>query len=102
LLFGRLLGWLYERGAVGRSLCAISCLLFITLNGWDVAALLKYGRSHISEAVQFMVNNSNQKSPVTFGGEQDFRILFVLAFYSRETMPNQPMHYYEQGQWPVT
>jgi Dolichyl-phosphate-mannose-protein mannosyltransferase len=101
LLFGRLLGWLYNREAVGKIVCAISCLLFITLNGWDIAALLKYGRGHISEAVQFMVDHSVQKSPVTFGGEQDFRILFVLAFYSRETMPNQPMQYYEHDQWPA-
>src|SRR5205085_6588592 len=64
LLFGRFLGWLYNRGAVGRSLCAISCLLFITLYGWDVAALLNYGRGHISEAMQFQVDNLNQKSPI--------------------------------------
>ena len=101
LLLGRLLGWLFDRGAIGKIVCTISCLLFVALNGWDVAALLKNGRGHISEAMHFMVDNSIQKSPVTFGGDQDFRILFVLAFYSREMMPNQPMHYYEQDQWPA-
>ena len=81
-------------------MCGLFCAGFLALNIWNVAGLLKFGRSHIGDAITFMVENSIEKSPVTFGGEQDFRTLFVLAFYSRETMPAQPMQYYEHDQWP--
>jgi Dolichyl-phosphate-mannose-protein mannosyltransferase len=101
LLFGRVLGWLYERGAGGKIACGLFCSLFLVLNGWDVAALLKYGRGHISEAIQFMAEGSKQESVITFGGEQDFRILFVLSFYTRETMPGKAMEYYEHERWPT-
>ncbi len=100
LLFGRGLGWLYERGTGGKIAGALFCSLFLVLNSWDVASLFKYGRGHIYEALQFMVENSRQQSVVTFGGDQDFRILFVLSFYSNETMPGRAMEYYEHERWP--
>jgi uncharacterized membrane protein len=101
LLFGRVLGWLYQREAAGKIACGVFCSVFLVLNGWDVAALLKYGRGHISEAIHFMADGSKEESVITFGGEQDFRILFVLSFYSRETMPDKAMEYYEHERWPT-
>ena len=37
----------------------------------------------------------------TFGGEQDFRIQFVLAFYWRELMDDAPAAYYDHDHWPA-
>jgi len=101
LLLGQVLGWLYERGTAGRIACGVFCSLFLALNGWDLAALLKYGRGHISEAVQFMADHSEESSGITFGGEQDFRIQFVLAFYWREMMDDKPAAYYDHDHWPA-
>jgi hypothetical protein len=95
------LGWLYKRGIGGKIACGAFCSLFLALNGWDIAALVKYGRGHISEAVQFMADHSETQAVITFGGEQDFRILFVLAFYSREMIPGKNMAYYNHEQWPI-
>ena len=100
LLFGRVLGWLFESGHIGKIVSGAFCLLFMTINGWDVASLLKYGRGHIAEAVHFMVQNAKDQSVVTFGGEQDFRIQFVLAFYWRELMGDRPAEYYDHDHWP--
>jgi len=101
LLIGQVLGWLYKRGIGGKIACGAFCSLFLALNGWDIAALVKYGRGHISEAVQFMADHSETQAVITFGGEQDFRILFVLAFYSREMMPGRNMAYFNHEQWPI-
>jgi len=102
LLLGRVLGWLFQSGRVGKLTCGLLGLLFITLNGWDVESLLKYGRGHIAEAVRFMAQNAQEGPIVTYGGEQDFRIHFVLAFYWREMLPDQRMVYYDHEQWPLS
>jgi hypothetical protein len=101
LLFGRILGWVYARGTFGKIACGAFCSLFLAVNGWDLAGLIKYGRSHISEAVQFMAEHSKESFVVSFGGDQDFRIHFVLAFYWREMMPGQAMVYCDHEQWPT-
>lgn len=100
LLLARLLAWLYEGGAVGRIVSGVCCLSFLVLNGWNVTRLIKYGRSHFSEAVQFMADRSDDESAITFGGDQDFRVHFVLAFYWREMMAGRNMFYYDHDQWP--
>jgi len=63
--------------------------------------LFKYGRGHIAEAVRFMADHSNQDRVLTFGGEQDFRIQFVLAIYWREMMDDKPAAYYDHDHWPA-
>jgi hypothetical protein len=99
LLLGRVLGWVFQSGPGGKITCALLCALFLTLNGSAVGSLLKYGRSHIAEAIQFMDQTAREK-PVTFGGEQDFRIQFVLSIYWREMMDDKPAGYYEHDSWP--
>jgi hypothetical protein len=47
-----------------------------------------------------MADRSDDKSAITFGGDQDFRVHFVLAFYWREMMAGQNMIYYDHDQWP--
>jgi Dolichyl-phosphate-mannose-protein mannosyltransferase len=100
LLFGRVLGWLFQSGRAGKIACGLLCSLFVALNAWDVGSLLKYGRGHIAEAIQFMDQTAKQQ-PVSFGGEQDFRIEFVLGFYWREMMGDKPASYYDHDHWPA-
>ena len=100
LLFGRVLGWLFQSGRSGKITSAFLCLFFLTLNGSAVGSLLKYGRSHIAEAIKFMDQTAKQQ-PVTFGGEQDFRIQFVLSIYWRDMMDGNSAGYYEHDNWPT-
>jgi hypothetical protein len=100
LLLGRVLGWLFQSGRAGKISCGLLCLLFVALNLWDVGSLLKYGRSHIAEAIKFMDQTAKQQ-PVTFGGEQDFRIQFVLSIYWRDMMDGKSTGYYEHDNWPT-
>src|SRR5262249_57821624 len=100
LLLGRVLGWLFQSGRSGKITSAFLCLFFLTLNGSAVGSLLKYGRSHITEAIKFMDQTAKQQ-PVTFGGEQDFRIQFVLSIYWRDMMDGKSAGYYEHDNWPT-
>jgi len=101
LLFGRVLGWLFNFGRSGKIVTGLVCSLFVVLNGSAVVSLLKFGRSHIAEAVNFMAQNTNEQSVASFGGEQDFRIQFVLAIYWREMMDDKPAAYYDHDHWPA-
>ncbi|HME87851.1 MAG TPA: glycosyltransferase family 39 protein [Chthoniobacterales bacterium] len=99
LLFGRLLGSLFQSGRTGKIACGFVCLLFVALNSWDVGTLFAYGRGHIADAINFMAQSASTQ-PLAFGGEQDFRIQFVLAFYWREMMAGKPADYYDHEHWP--
>jgi len=100
LLLGRVLGWLFQSGRSGKITSAFLCLFFLTLNGSAVGSLLKYGRGHIAEAVNFMAENAKEQ-PVSLGGEQDFRTQFMLGFYWREMMGDKPANYYDHEHWPA-
>jgi hypothetical protein len=102
LLFGRLLGSLFEKGYGGKIFVTVCCLAFIAVNAWNIAALFKFGRGHTSEAVQYMDQNRSAAEEISFGGEQDFRIQFILGFYWRETMGDKPANYYDHDHWPET
>jgi len=101
LLFGRLLGWFFKSGRGGKIAVGLLCSVFVAVNGSDVGSLLSYGRGHIAEAVNFMAQNTKTQPVATFGGEQDFRIQFVLAFYWRELMDYAPAAYYDHDHWPA-
>ncbi len=101
LLFGRVLGWLFRSGRGGQVACGLLCSLFIALNFWGVTSLLKYGRGQIAESVNFMAQSAKEQPVVSFGGEQDFRIQFVLAFYWREMMDDKRAAYYDHDHWPA-
>jgi hypothetical protein len=100
LLFGSVLGGLCQWGRIGKIACGLICLLFIALNGSDVASLFKYGRGQLGEAVTFMAQNAKEHPP-SFGGQQDFRIPFMLGFYWREMMGDKPANYYDHDHWPA-
>jgi hypothetical protein len=100
LLFGRVLAWLFQSGRAGKIACVLLCSMFVVLNAWNVGSLLKYGRGHIAEAIDFMAHNAKDQTTVSFGGEQDFRIQFVLGFYWREMMGGKPASYYDHEHWP--
>lgn len=101
LLFGRVLDWLFEKGYGGKISATVFCLAFIALNVWSVAALFKFGRGHTVEAIRYMDQNTNPAEQISFGGEQDFRIQFMLGFYWREMMGDKPASYYDHDHWPT-
>lgn len=71
---------IYNRGSTAKAICALLLLGYLTANGWQMSKLFTYGRGHYSEAVGFLAEHSNG-SPVTIGGDHDFRIGMVLRFY---------------------
>jgi hypothetical protein len=99
LLIARVLGRLCESSGLGKVACAVFCSLFVALNAQSVGSLFKYGRGQLGEAVNFMAENAREQPP-SFGGQQDFRIQFMLGFYWREMMKNRPAKYYDHDHWP--
>ena len=99
LLLAGVLAWLWQSGVMGKIVCSLVFLLFVALNARDIGSLFKYGRGQLGDAVRFMAENSKER-PVTFGGEQDFRIKFMLSFYWRTVMGDKEADYYDHQNWP--
>jgi hypothetical protein len=100
LLLSHVLGRLCQAGRAGKIVSGLFCLLFFALNARATANLLKYGRGHSAEAVNFMAENAREQ-PLSFGGQQDFRTQFILGFYWRELMGDKPAKYYDHDHWPT-
>lgn len=100
LLLSRVLARLWQSGSGGKIFSGLFCLLFIALNAQGIGSLFKYGRGHLADAVRFMADNSKEQ-PISFGGQQDFRIEFMLGFYWREMMGDKPANYYDHDHWPT-
>jgi hypothetical protein len=100
ILLGRVLGRLWESGRAGRIACWLVCFLFSALNAQSIGGLFKYGRGHLADAINFMAQNAREQPP-SFGGQQDFRIQFMLGFYWREMMGDKPANYYDHDHWPA-
>ncbi len=96
LLFSFVLARLYERGPLGKAACATLLVLFVALNGLHAAKLFEYGRGRYSEAIRYITDHS-QRLPTTIGGNQDFRVGTVLAFYDRA---DEIATYFPQNAWP--
>lgn len=101
LLLAVVLTWLWERGPVGRVVAGLLLIVYLIGNSYHVGELFQYGRGRITEAIQFMAEHSKQESAVTFGGDHDLRIMFVLRFYLKYMMQEKATQYYGQGMWPV-
>ena len=101
LLFGWLLGWLFQASRVGQIASVLLALVFLVINAQSVASLLKYGRGQFAGVVDFVIQETNDPARFTFGGEQDFRTQFMLGFYWQHIMGNTPAAYYEHEQWPA-
>jgi hypothetical protein len=100
IVLGQVLGHLWQSRAAAKIVGGLFCLLFVTLNAQDIGLLFKFGRGSLSEAVNFMAQNSREQPP-SFGGEQDFRTEFMLGFYWREMMGGKPATYYDHEHWPT-
>lgn len=87
-------------GNKGRVLCGLLLAGYLAANGGHLLALFKYGRGNNAEAIHFLLQNSN-KSAVTVGGDQDFRIGTVLDFYSRTEIDGPRLKYFPAGSWPT-
>jgi hypothetical protein len=97
LLFSFTLAWLYERGTAGKTACAILLVLFVAINSLHAASLFENGRGRYSEAIRYIVEHS-ERSPVTIGSDQDFRVGVVLEFYGLGNGDNA--RYYPRDAWP--
>jgi uncharacterized membrane protein len=96
LLFSFALARLYERGPAGKAACAALLVLFVTMNSLHTASLFEHGRGRYSEAIRYIVEHS-QRSPATVGGDQDFRVATVLAFYG---LGDENARYCPRNSWP--
>lgn len=47
------------------------------------------------------MDQTAKQQPVTFGGEQDFHIQFVLSIYWCDMMDGKSAGYYEHDNWPT-
>jgi len=101
LLLGRLLARMWQSRGLGKIACSLLVLLFLVLNARDIGSLFKYGRGQLGDAVRFMAEKSKEQ-PLTFGGDQDFRIKFMLSFYWRALMGDKEAVYYDHENWPTT
>ncbi len=96
LLFSFVLARLYERGPLGKAACATLLALFVTINSLHTVSLCEHGRGRYTEAIRYIVEHS-QRSPVTIGGDQDFRVATVLAFYG---LDDENARYCPRNAWP--
>lgn len=101
LLFGIALSWLWERGLFGRVAAAVLLISYVMANSLHIGELFKYGRGRTTEAIQFMAEHSRPQSTVTFGGDHDLRIMYVLRFYLKFMMQDKATHYYGRRMWPI-
>lgn len=101
LLLARVLAWLWQSAIPGKIMCGLFVLLSLVLNGQDVGSLFKYGRGQLGDAVRFIADSSKDQ-PISFGGDQDFRIKFMLSFYWHALMPDKEAVYYDHENWPTT
>jgi hypothetical protein len=99
ILLGFVMAELCRRGPWGKAACAALLLAFLTANGYHIASLFQYGRGHYCDAIRFLAEHSHG-SPVTFGGDHDLRIPFVLQFYWPTVAGDRKAEYYKQGSWP--
>jgi hypothetical protein len=97
LLFSFVLEWMYEHGPGGKAACAALLAMFLTVNGLHAASLFQHGRGQYSQAIRYITEHS-QRSPVTVGGDHDFRVGAVLEFYLAGD--NRNIIYYPQNAWP--
>ena len=99
ILISFLLGWLYERGRMGKGICLLFLAAYFLANGWHMMALFRDGRGHYGEAAR-MIAEQSKGSVVTIRCENDFRISTVLQFYIPGVMGDRTVKYYQNDLWP--
>jgi hypothetical protein len=75
---------LYQRSASGKASCFFILAAYLSLNGWHIAELFRYGRGHYREAIRYMTENSH--GPViTIDSDNDFQVPLMLDYYGSVT-----------------
>ena len=101
LLMSFLLASLYTAwGRKGKILCTCLLIGYVIANGWHLMALFKFGRGNNGQAIHYLLETSKQ-TPVTVGGDQDFRIGTVVDFYNRTEIGNHSLRYITMKNWPA-
>jgi hypothetical protein len=101
LLMSFLLASLYTAwGSKGKILCGCLLIGYVIANGWHLMALFKFGRGNNGQAIHYLLEHSKQ-TPVTVGGNQDFRIGTVMDFYNRTEIGNHSLRYVTMNNWPA-
>jgi len=93
VLFSFVLAALYQRGWLSRLICVLLLAGYFTLNGWHTVRLFKYGRGHYAEAARFLAEHT-KRAGCHHQGDHNFRIEFVLQFYTNAAMGNKTARYY--------
>jgi len=100
LLMSFLLAALYTAwGNKGKMLCGFLLIGYLIANGWHLIALFKFGRGNNGQAIHYLRQSSKQ-TPLTVGGDQDFRIGTVIDFYNRTEIGNHSLRYVTMNRWP--
>jgi hypothetical protein len=99
ILISLVLARLCERGWPRQILCALLLISYFALNSWDVAAVLKYGRGHYTDAVHYLIQNT-KRPEITVGSDHDFRVSLVLRYYVDQASGDQTFTYYPRSSWP--
>ena len=90
---------LWRSGRAGGIACAALLVAFLAVNGWHTASLVRYGRGHYREVLQFMAANS-ECAVMTIGSDHDFRMVTVLRYYGPRVLGRQKAEYLDQASWP--
>lgn len=100
ILFSFLLARLFQAGRSGRCICAGLLAIYVVANGWHAVTLATYGRGRYSDAVRYIAEHS-KRPVVEIGGDHDFRIGTVVAFYvGAGTMGTREARYYYKDARP--
>jgi hypothetical protein len=90
--------WLWN--ARGKIFCTCLLLAYVAANGWSIVDLLRHGRGRYYEAVDYIVDHS-EESPVTIGSDHDFRNATMLEFYVPLIKQKSQVRYFPGGAWPL-
>jgi hypothetical protein len=99
ILSARWIGRIWARGPAGKAACALLLALFTIGNGIHTARLIRLGRGHYGEALQWMLDESRTR-PAGIASDHDFRNGLVYSYYKRWTSAPRDLDYHMENQLP--
>lgn len=95
LLLAHILYYWFKKGFSGKILCILATCLVCYGNMAPTTALIKNGRGHYYEAVNYMAAHT-QKKNIVVGSDHDFRNMMMLWYYGRFVRPEKNIDYVSQ------
>jgi hypothetical protein len=96
VLLALALGWLYRKGAWGKAIFAVALAGFLAGNALHTAWLLKVGRGHCVEVIQYIDRNATGEV-ASVAGNHDFRTSTMLLFYLPRASIHRTLLYVPRG-----